>query len=472
MSWQLSGGRAGTTTLSTHFTNWRIEKGGVLVYGDGSTNNDAIRYRILDPATATWSPVLTAADVDAGSTNRALRAVQIYASATRNEKIMISRHVNTAPNPDQHYIYAQVFNGTTTTWGNVVLLSNWGANTFSDVQNYSGTYLANGDFMVVYSDNTTIPKFRIWNGTSWSPSSISTQSVGGVPTYIIARERPGTNQVMVAVFDNQSDTNTEYFRGGAYIQGNWVGVTEHALAAPLTTKRFVDFTWSPNNPVKGGLVYSDSGSDVAMNIRICTASGADGSGTCSWSATANTTIQTNRLGAMDIEGRLGANEFIACDKDANNNPRIICYRADFSGANPVWSDPVNQILVAGTDGGIQRSYDVVFETAGEIAIAVYSDTTAAAKLKKYTASTNTWDQDPTSLPMVNRTVERARVMAHPDADDVMILIGNTQQDFFSVVWDGYTDTLYTVPLGKIFTTQGTNGSADLDFWFDFAWDRL
>ena len=462
VSWNFRGGSGRNVELVTFLSNWQMTlPGGMLVYGDGGTTSDVIRYRILDADNGTWGPVLAAADVNIATTNRALRMARVYASPTRNEKILISRHYNVAM--QMQFIYAQVFNGSS--WSNVVLLSFLDSNAFLDVRNVDGTYLENGDFMTVYSDNTTTPKFRVWNGTSWS-SQIATQNTGGIPTYIVARARPGTNEVMVAVFGQQRDTNTEYFNGGSYTSANWTLHAQHARNTPVTTKQFIDFEWSANSPVRGALIYSDAANDIAMNIKIWTADGAGGG---SWSGTANTANQAARLGAMRASSRFGANEVVACDKDAAGTPHIICSRSNFT---PSW-DPVNQQIASATDNGIQRSFDIGFESlSGDLALGVYSDTAATPKLKKYNAGTNTWDASATSLNSVGSTLETVTIIPKEDSDDMMVLLANTVQDLYSIVWDGANDTVYTIPAGKAFSAHGTNGSADEEFWFDFAWDRF
>ena len=469
VTWQPKEGRSGQITLTSYLTQWRRERGGMLVYTNRAAVNDRISYRLLDPDTLTWETVSNTADVDPASTNKIPRAVQIYSSVTRTEKIMLSRHFNGS----NQYIYAQVWNGSS--WGNVVTLSNWGGTNgtrYLDVQNFSGTYLANGDFMVIFSDNSTTPKFRIWNGSIWSPAPISMQNLStngsGVPNFIVAKVRPGTNEVMAAFFDQSSDTNTMYFNGGVYATANWALHTRHSAAAPVNTKQLVDFDWSPNNPLVGGLVYSNSGTDVSLNIRIWTANGSGGG---SWSATANTTNQASRLGAVDIVGRQGANEFIACDKDANGTPRIICYESNFT---PAWINPTNQTIAAATQTGIQKSYDLAFKKSGMTALVVYSNNTATPRLKKYNPATNEWDSVVTNLNPVGATLASVRLIPHPDTDDVMILLANANAipDLYSAVWDGTNNIIFPTPTGKAFTAQGTNGSNLVDFWYDFAWDNF
>lgn len=447
-----------TISQTQYLTNWK--KRGVLVYGDGGTTTDAMKFQIFDPDKDTWSTAALVADVDTGTTNKSARAVKLYSSPTRNEKILVSRHFDGT----NQFIYAQVYNGST--WGNVQLLSTIPETTFLDVQNFDGSYQANGNFMVIFSDDTTVPKMRTWNGTAWSTQSSLTDLGPGnrIPLYIVSKVRDKTNEVMAVFFTRNTQTISQYFNGTT-----WSAIITHSGAAPANNQRLIDFDWSPNSALIGGLVFSTSGTDRALHIKIWTADGA-GSGT--WSATANTANQgtgSTRLGAMAIVGRPGANIFEACN--ANTVPQIICYESNFT---PTWTNPTNQIIAATTVGGIQRPFHLGFQTvSGNPAIAVYTDNTAVPKFKKYTANTTTWDAAATNIttsgsPGVWQTF---RTIPNPYSDDIMVLLADANFDLFSIIWDGTNTAMYAAPAARAYTAHGTNGSATTDYWYDFSWDN-
>lgn len=459
-TWNFSNSRPESVTLTSYFTNFRAKKGGMLVYGNGGTTTDAIQYQTYNATTDTWSAAASTADVDGATTNKALRSIRVYASSGRNEKIAISRHYNGS----SQFIYTQVYNGNTGTWGNVQLLSSWAATTFLDVRNFDGTYLANGDFMVVYSDNTTTPKFRIWNGTSWSASSISMRVSGGIPNFIVVRARPGTNEVMVVLFDQASDTNSEYFNNSSgYVTASWTLHSEHSTSAPTNTKEFIDFNWNPNPPTKGALNYLSGSTDRRMNVKIFTANESGGG---SWGSTANAGAQ-GTLGALNIDGRYGTDEFIACDKDANND--IYCFETN---TTPSWTTPTNNIMTTNTQPGIERSFDVVYESvSGSTGIVVYSDNTAIPKLRKYSVNTNTFDAAATSLGALSGILNGVKLLPQPAGDDIMILSFDANRHIYTTVWDGVNSAVYGSG-AKGFTVHGINGSVATEFWGNFAWDNF
>lgn len=472
VSWNFNSARPESVILTTYLSDWRkaiaTQRGGMLVWGNGGTTSDAMQYRILNTDGA-WGSMTNFPDFDTGASNKALRAIRIYASATGNEKIVLSKHYNGS----SQFIYAHRWNGTSwTSWLFATLVTT----TFLDVHNFDGAYLNNGDFIAVYSDNTTTPKYRIWNGSSWTPNppavgnSVST-GVGSIPNNIVVKNRQGTNEALLATYDQQSDTNTSYYNGST-----WSTAVEHATQSPTNTnanhKEFVDFTWSANTN-KGALIYASGNTDNSMQMKICTAPCTAAAG---WSAAVQTIAQ-GTLGAMEMDSRKGAEDYIACDKDASND--IICFRGNNT---PVWANPTNRTITANTDTGIQRSFDFTYEaTSGTEGLVVYSETASSPvnpnlpRWKLYNAPTNAFDLNETDFAnTLNGALKTVKMRPLADNDDIMIMLGDgsTPPRFYTVVWDGTSNALYTTPSGKAFTAQGTNGSNAIEYWFGFAWDRF
>lgn len=466
-TWTAGTNRNDSVALTTYITNYEapliISRGGLLVYGDGGTTTDAMKYRIFDGSTGTWGSVTSFPDFDTSATNKALRATRVYASASRNEKVVLTRHFNGT----QESIYVHVYNGTT--WSSVQMAS-WTGSSFDTanqgIRNFDGQYLGNGNFLLVYSDNTTTPKYRIWNGSTWTPNPPTAGSpvtnIGGIPVNVTLRNRDSSNEAMLVVFDQSSDTNTVYFNGSV-----WSSAIEHATNAPTNRKEFAEFAWNAENPTQGALIFQTASNDRAMNLKIWN---ANGSGSGSWVGNnINTSNQGATLGAMELDGgRRGAEEYLACNKDANND--IYCFRAD---NNVTWASPTNNILTTTTDTGIQRSFDLAYDgLTGTDGIVVYSDTTAVPKLRKYDAATNMFDAAPTNLNSLGGALRTVKLRSLPDNDDIMIMLGNANNDLFSLVWDGTNNVTYTTPSGKAFTSHGTNGSNSLELWYGFAWDKF
>lgn len=452
-------------SINEYFTYWKKPiDGGMLVFAGGGTTVDTLRYSRLSITDSSWTAG-DVADVDTSSTNRSPRVVRIFSAPTRDEKVLLSRHYDGT----NQYIYGQVYNGLAGTWGNVQLLSSWAIGTALNVRNFDGTYLANGDFMVVYSDNTSTPKFRTWNGSSWSAEA-AMNSLSGIPQWVVARARPSSNEVMAAFFSSDEDTDTQYFNGGSYTTSNWSAPDGHANNAPDPAKEQIAFEWSLNNPLVGALVYPASASDNNPDTEIWTANGGGGG---SFSSGQQTSGTGQDIGSVAIVPRPGANEFVLCMKDAAAAPNIRCL--ELSHANSDLT-PTNPNLTLSTTTTNERSFGVAYESqSGDPAINVYSDNTGTPKLKQYNPTTNTWDAAATSLspsPFSPSTIQVVRTIPDPNSDNIMIALADTVQDLYTVIWDGSSNAIFTDIGGKGFSLAGDEGSADNEFWFDFAWNTF
>lgn len=464
VSWNTSLSRVNSVVLTEYIANWRtpiVSSGGMLAYGDGGTGTDAIGYRVFDGIG--WGATSTVADVSPANTNRAARAVRIYSNPVTLEKVLLSRHYDGTT----QYIYGQIYNATTTTWGNVQLLASWNGTTYLDVQNFDGTYLANGMFMAVYSDATRVPKSRTWNGATWSTQAALTSlgSASDIPNYVVVKARPGTNEAMAAFFTQGYSLITQYYGGTT-----WSGAKAHSANAPVNTKRFVDFAWSPNNSLTGMLVYVSGNTAKKLSVKVFVANGS-GSGT--WGTAVTTAAQPNIVGAVSLAALTGRNEFHACDKDAATVPTISCFAVTFTGNSATPITPANNVIATATDKGIQRSYHLGFASSGNFGMGVYSDNTAIPKLKRYNPALGAWDANATTIGTAAYglgTVKSVRVIPSAQTDDMMVLIADANLDLYSVLWDGTTNAIATAPVGRAFLQQGVNGSASTDFWYDFTWD--
>lgn len=449
----------GSYITSTDLTDWRAPlitgQGGMLVYSNGAKTSDSILYKTLS-GNGIWSAANPVADVDATTTNKAAINLQLYKSPTGNQKVLLSKHFGSG----SHFLYAQVFNGTS--WGNVQLLSSWVSVSASDTENFSGTFQNNGSFVAVYSDNSTTPKMRVWNGTTWG-SQVSLKPVAGIPNTIIAKARPQSNEIMVATLDSASDTYTQYFNGTAYSTANWTLHAAHATAAPSPTNRTVDIEWSRSDNTIASLVYLTSVSDRRINSKIWTSNRSGGG---SWSSTSNGPNQspgTTHIVTLDL-AQSASNFFTACTK--NTTSEIYCMQQNSSNS---WTSPTNQVIGT-TDTGVQRSFHMSYEKlSGNPEIIIYNDLTNIPKLKKFNTSTNTWDSGATNVGTLNSNPRVIRLI-NSTTDDIMITISDVNNSLSTVVWDGQNDALYTTPAGKSLTQHGTNGYSSTSKWFDFSWD--
>lgn len=464
VNWRENPTRQGKVSASTYLSNWQAataapNKTGVFVYADGGTTTDRMTYRLLLP-TGVWTAPTAMPDVDASTTNRVARSVKLFSAQTGSVKAVVSRHFDGT----KQYIYGTVWNGSS--WSTPQLLASWTSSDWLDVGNFGGSFMANGTFVSVYSDNSNRPKYNTWNGSSWSTQASlpALSGSGNIPTAIVVAARPGANEVMTAILDFTTATETSY-----YANGSWEGYTTQGNNGPTNGRKLIDFAWSPVKPTVGGLVYAANQNDRSMKMRVFT---ADGTGSGSWSPVANTPQQPSGsyIGSVGITPRpTGADDFIACDKDLQTPPSIYCYQAlpEPSGFNSV----TNGLITDQTADGPQRSFDLSYEFQnGLTGLNAYSDNTANAKLKKYDSNSTTWDASPLTLPSAGGIAVKTRLAGKPNSNDAMVIVADANKNLYSVVFDGAHNTLYSTPAGNAWTAHNANGPSTSAVWFDFAWD--
>lgn len=474
VTWQQNPSRTGTVQLATRFMNWRAaspHKGGLLAYADraGPNGPDTIRYRTLTNA-LTWSPATSSpgALVPDFTTvaNSRTRRLDLYSKPGSNEKILITKHVKPAPSP-QTDIWAQVWNGSS--WGNVVNLASWtSAAGVQPGRDFDGAYLGDGSFLVVYENNTATPHFRSWNGASWSADAstgVTLLTGPSNPEWITVRNRPGTNEAMVAVLDSGNDTNSFYYNGASFPATSRL---EHGINNPGAQFEGIGFEWSATTPTLGLLLFNDA-ADTTANVKTYDTT----LGTCTltpavcFSASVTQTVAANTH-ALQLVSRPTATEWLACINNASDD--INCYRISSA---PAWTTLTNGTITTTTDTGNQRSFSGAFEsTSGTRGLVGYSSATSTPRYRTYNPVGSSLSAQ-SSLTALATALETVRTVADPSiSNDILVLLASTNQVLSSVGWDGTNGLIYTTT-GLAQTTQGTSvGSNDLDYWFDFAWDQL
>ena len=464
VNWAENGQRTGKITTTTYLANWQSAtvnnsvKTGLLVYANGGTTTSLITYRQLQP-NGLWTSPLPLPSV--GAANRVARSVKLYSAQTGVAKVVLARFFDGTT----QYMYGFPWNGTA--WGTPQLLASWNSSAALDSGNFSGTYLANGTFIAIYNNNTNQPRFNTYNGSSWSGQG-SLAAISGVstdsPTSMIVQARPGTNEAMLALLGENYQTLTSYYSNSA-----WSAYTTQALTGTSNGTHNVDFAWSKAaGATQGGLIYTRASTDRTPTLRVFT---ADGSGGGSWGTPMASVNQPagSIVTSVAIAGQAGGSaNFIACDKDNATVQKVYCYTATASTVTV----PTNQILAPTTAAGGQQTMDLGFEDAvGNIGLSAYADGSTSAKLKKFTSATNTWDANPLAAPVAASTIEKTRLITEPGLNDAMVLQIDSQNNLYSVMYNGTTGLFYTTPTGYSWTIHNANGPSIGAKWFDFGWDN-
>jgi type II secretory pathway pseudopilin PulG len=439
-------------TLSTFVTDWKtattIQSDGMLVYANASAGSDVVQYKSYNSQGNQWSSADSVADIDTTSTNKQPLVVRIYTSPVRNEKILVARYFDGS----NQYIYAQVYNGTI--WAHVVLLSTWAGSENTTMQNFDGSYDQAGNFLAVFSNNTSVPQSRIWNGSTWGAQYPLKNLIGGGTNQnqIILKKRPDSNEAMAVFFTEHGRTVTQYYNGNGYSTSNWSNSSEQGPNAPFLDRQQVDFVWSADNPLIGALVYPHKKKEDSINIRIWT---ADGTGGGNWSNATPSPSFTNYVGVMSVSSMKGTNQFLACQKA--DTGAVQCYRCTSAA---VWVPSSYLQLTTNSGSGAVQSFAIGDEQGGgSYAFGLFSDLTAVPKLAKYNKTTSLWEGT-SALPALSQTLTTLKVVDQHDTNKSMGLLVDAAGGLYTHILND--------PTNNVTSQSNTNNTAASE-WFDFVW---
>ncbi len=466
VSWAENLHRQGSLSAVTYLSNWQASssnpvqtKTGLIVYANGGTTSELIDYRLLQ-STGTWTNPAALPVVDPKTDNEVARSVKLYPAQSGTAKVVLARFYD----GKNQYLYGIVWDGNA--WGNVHLLTQWSGGDGLDSGNFSGGYMVNGTFIVVYNDDTNIPKYATWSGTSWSAQgslpSISSDK-NDYPTSMVVQARPGANEAMVAILGNDYETVTSFYNGTS-----WSAMTTQANNGTSDGSKMVDFAWSPVNTLQGAVMFTQNSNDTALHFRIFTDNGK-GSGTWGSEISTNNQPAGSLPISVDIAAQpIGSEIWIACDKDDQNQQHLYCYTLTPSAV----SNPTNYLVTTNSSIGGQQSFDLGFGLlSGTTGLNAYADNSTATKLKRFTNSNNTWDANPLVAPVAASTIYKTHIIPEPASNDAMVLMIDSENNLYSVMYNSTNNTFYTTPTDFAWTIHNANGPSVDAKWFDFAWDQ-
>ncbi|MCB9857453.1 MAG: VCBS repeat-containing protein [Phycisphaerales bacterium] len=165
-----------------------------------------------------------------------------------------------------NHVYAKVWNGSS--WGSETTLTSNAKSTAQECFDVAYESLS-GDAMVAYcDDNSTSPRYRMWNGASWS-SEGAMSDVGAYGYYLRLAPDPASDAILCAVQDQNNDLNVQHWNGSS-----WSGVSELETSLNRNNMRQFDLSYA-NGGSQALIVYA---SDWSNNFRYRTWNGS------SWSS--------------------------------------------------------------------------------------------------------------------------------------------------------------------------------------------
>ena len=194
-------------TIFSESRQWQIaadsaETDSIMVY-DTQTIVSTPKYRRW---TGSWGSEASANDV-----NGVIKHQVLKFSPTRDEAIL-------ATLTSTGELQAQVWNGSS--WGSVTTLGalTTSGDLYSQYRYFDLEYEStSGDAIIVYSDGSADPDYKVWNGTGWSENGadINIPTIG-IPYWIEMAADPGSDEMAMISIDSNNDVYGMYWSGSAW----------------------------------------------------------------------------------------------------------------------------------------------------------------------------------------------------------------------------------------------------------------
>lgn len=239
-----------------------VPRGGMFVYGESTIGIP--RYRI-------WNGSGWSEEGNATQTGANIEWVSVASSNVREEYALIVSN-STDGISIQLYNETEInegcwSNGTACNTSLVLTTQTSSANQQKADVKYEAI---SGDALVVYSDNTNVPKFIIWNGSGWSVplaindssvSNIGSLSITGTKEIIRLSSSPNNgDEIALVMSDSNDDSEAVIWNGSSW------NCESGVLSSGLSTGQYkkVDMVYEQ---LSGDLVvFSVGGSTTAINI--------------------------------------------------------------------------------------------------------------------------------------------------------------------------------------------------------------
>jgi hypothetical protein len=421
---------------------------GILVYGEGSVQMP--RYRLWSETSQTWG-----SELSAGSIGGTIEWVSVKTSPIRDEYILA-----TADAYDD--INVQIYSNKTGTlcWHNSILCNSvielTTASTAANVHKMDLAYeKINGRAIFVYSDNTSIPKYVIWNGDHWSSQqNIPVTKTSGIIEWIKLIPRPNSNEIALVYSDSRDSLNAMIWDGNS-----WKCEPSSALSTNLYYPDYKKFD-ADYEQLSGDLfiVHSINNTGDLMY----TTKSAD---TCTYS----TAIQTNfnEIGMIiSVSSQIGSDYILVSESDGGQD--------DLHGG--IWNG-TSWLVFGAIDTSIYASnavpnqlHSVAWSGTSSYGILVYSDaaTNTVIDYYIYNKTSNAWitTTDFSPSPLLSDEDNNILTISFMDQNKTMVIIKDEAADLWAKVFDGNTLSWINTEGGSALETSVSSlefPSFDFDF---------
>jgi len=422
---------------------------GILVYGEGSVQMP--RYRTWNSLSQTWSSELNASSV--GGT---IEWASVKASPTKDEYILL-----TADSYDD--INVQIYSNQTGTlcWHNGILcgsvLELTTTSTAANAHKMDLAYEQNsGRALLVYSDNTSTPKYLIWYGDHWSSQqSVPVTITSGIVEWIKLIARPDSNEIALVYSDSRDSLNSIIWDGNS-----WSCEPSSALSTNLYYPDYRKFD-AGYEQVSGDLLIVHSINNTE-DLRYTTKP----SGSCTYSTAVQAAFNETGM-IISVSPQIGSDYILVSESNGGSQDDL---QASVWNGTSWLKFGANDTTIYASDAVPNQLHGVAWTGTSPYGILVYSDaaTNTVVDYYIYNKTSNAWitatDFSPT--PLLSNEDNNILTLSFLDQNKTMVIIKDDSADLWAKVFDGNTLSWINTEGGSALETSVSSlefPSFDFDF---------
>jgi hypothetical protein len=292
------------------------------------------------------------------------------------------------------HLNVQIWDGSS--WGNLIEVT---TNTSApDYRSFDIAYEGStGEALVVYQNSTSDPRYRIWNGVSWSTEGIVDLPGGGIPYWIAMASNPESDEVLLIEEENGKDVYAAVWDGLS-----WGSTTTFSMDAKLETREGVAVVYEHDSKEALAAYCPSSGNNFKYRIWSGAAWGPEQDGPQTPTGTDPSLI---RFASNLTDDRIAVG---LSDESRNLNINI-------------WNGTVWEKYTTATSSlrppRTKRTWDVAFEKSGDQAVVSYSK--KGPNILRYRTYRSTWS-DEKNGPNLGSSIRIVQMVSDPANDEIFM----------------------------------------------------
>ncbi|WP_321430058.1 VWA domain-containing protein [uncultured Methanolobus sp.] len=332
--------------------------------------------------------------------------VVLESSPSNSEIIM-------ATSDDSYDVNVQVWDGSS--WGSVNQLSgnldSYGQKGF-DLKYEQ----VSGDAIVAYMDvgkNDGVPRYRVWDGNSWSSDSsvYSGNSGSGDVWWVRLEANPDSDEMVLVTLDDERDIRAQVWDGSSW--GNPESITNNARA---TSYQCYDVAYEQDSG-RAIVSWADMGTgSVRYSIW-------DGS---SWSSANDVYYPDARVYWTKMASDPYSNEILMATLDNNYDIHVMVW----DGSS--WSNI--QEIETNVYEYSRRSVDLAFEQSSGTGIVVWGESNSVPKYRTWDGSS--WSSESSASSIGSAYTRWVQLTPDPSSDGIFLMTSDGYNDLNIQRWDG------------------------------------